>query len=84
MVGAHTLCVIAIGFLCPLASLGHFMVPFLNCVSCDDGVGTMAFRAAVLLPRLGLPLPIAPLVGLVVFPLNNLAPFVVKPPKLLI
>jgi hypothetical protein len=43
MVGAHTLCVIAIGVLCPLASLHRFMVPFLNHVSCDDGVGNMAF-----------------------------------------
>ncbi len=75
MVGAHTLCVIAIGVLCPLASLGCFMFPFLNYVSRNDGVGTMAFRAIVLLPKLRFPFPTIPLVGLVVFPLTNLDPF---------
>jgi hypothetical protein len=52
--------VIAIEVLCPSASLGHFMVPFLDHVFHDDGVGTMAFGTTVLLPRLGFPFPIAP------------------------
>ncbi len=51
------------------------MVPLLDRVSRIDVVGTMAFRAIVLLPKLGFSLPTVPRVGLVALPIIGLASF---------
>jgi len=45
------------------------MVPLLDRVSCIDVVGTMAFRAIVLLPKIGFSFPTVPRVGLVMLPI---------------
>jgi hypothetical protein len=45
-VGAHTFC--------------GFMVPLLDRVSCIDVVGIVAFRATILLPKLGFSFPTVP------------------------
>jgi hypothetical protein len=79
-VGAHTFC--------------GFMVPLLDRVSCIDVTGTVAFRAIVLLPKLGFSFPIVPRVGLVMLliigstsflasscPLNSFAPVVMYHPQ---
>jgi hypothetical protein len=52
-VGARTFYGCAIGILYPSTSFYGFIVPLLDCVSCIDVVGTMAFRTTDLLPKLG-------------------------------
>jgi hypothetical protein len=51
------------------------MVPLFDRVPCIDVVGTMAFRATVLLPKLGFSFPTVPQVGLIVLPIIGLASF---------
>jgi hypothetical protein len=54
------------------------MVPWLDYVSRIDVIGTMAFRATVLLPKLGFSFPTIPRVGLIVLLIIGSTTFLVS------